>query len=373
MKRIILTVTNDLNYDQRMIRICSTLAHAGYEVCLVGRLRRHSAALSKQVYRQERLSCCFDRGIFFYVEIQLRLFYFLLTNRFDLVCGVDLDTILPCYLASRLRCKPCLYDAHEYYVESPELIHRPAVRRVWEALGNWVVPRVDYRITVGRELAVVMENQYGKPFAVIRNLPKRQENISAQPFGQQPIILYQGVLNVGRGLEEAIDALALLPSGQLWLAGEGDLSGTLRQKVTDLQLEDRVRFLGWLAPEELRRVTLQATIGLNLLARMGLNYYYSLANKALDYIQAGVPCITMDFPEYRNLQETYEVFHLVEELTVEQVSRAMRQLLDDHSYRRFLRENCLKAAQELVWEEESKVLRRLLTEILTSETIHHRR
>ncbi|MCC6724648.1 MAG: glycosyltransferase, partial [Saprospiraceae bacterium] len=37
MKRIICTVSNDLSYDQRMIRICSTLANAGYEVTLLGR------------------------------------------------------------------------------------------------------------------------------------------------------------------------------------------------------------------------------------------------------------------------------------------------------------------------------------------------
>ena len=36
-KKIIFTVTNDLTYDQRMLRICTTLAKENYEIQLVGR------------------------------------------------------------------------------------------------------------------------------------------------------------------------------------------------------------------------------------------------------------------------------------------------------------------------------------------------
>lgn len=44
MKRLVFTVTNELSFDQRMIRICSSLAGAGYHVTLVGIKRPGSPA-----------------------------------------------------------------------------------------------------------------------------------------------------------------------------------------------------------------------------------------------------------------------------------------------------------------------------------------
>ena len=57
MKRIIFTVTNDLTYDQRMHRICHSLAAHGYDVLLVGRKLSKSVPLTQQTFGQKRLTC----------------------------------------------------------------------------------------------------------------------------------------------------------------------------------------------------------------------------------------------------------------------------------------------------------------------------
>ncbi|MEY4316047.1 MAG: hypothetical protein RI977_1424, partial [Bacteroidota bacterium] len=54
-RRIIFTVTNDLAFDQRMQRICGSLAAAGYAVTLVGRLKKDSRTLKTEPYQQIRL------------------------------------------------------------------------------------------------------------------------------------------------------------------------------------------------------------------------------------------------------------------------------------------------------------------------------
>ncbi|HJS53916.1 MAG TPA: hypothetical protein VJ765_05210, partial [Chitinophagaceae bacterium] len=95
MKKIIFTVTNELTYDQRMQRICSTLAGAGYDVLLVGRKLKTSPPLSNKHYGQRRLNCCFKKGKLFYTEFNIRLFFFLLFKKMDCICAIDLDTILP--------------------------------------------------------------------------------------------------------------------------------------------------------------------------------------------------------------------------------------------------------------------------------------
>ena len=105
MKRITFTVTNDLSYDQRMQRICTSLVKAGYDVLLVGRKLNDSVVLKKEAFKQKRLYCFFKKGFLFYAEFNLRLFFSLLFIKTDAVCAIDLDTILPCYFISALRGK----------------------------------------------------------------------------------------------------------------------------------------------------------------------------------------------------------------------------------------------------------------------------
>src|SRR5688500_20236237 len=97
MKRLVFTVTNELSFDQRMIRICSSLAAAGYRVTLVGVRRPGAAAPPPQPFAQKRLPCFFHKGKSFYIEYNLRLFLYLLFKKGYLVCSIDLDTILAGY------------------------------------------------------------------------------------------------------------------------------------------------------------------------------------------------------------------------------------------------------------------------------------
>jgi len=356
LKTIICTVTNDLTYDQRMIRICTTLAQAGYRVRLVGRDRPDSKPLVDRAFEQKRLRCRFERGKLFYFEYNIRLFFYLLVAKFDAVCAVDLDTILPGLLVAKSRGRACIYDAHEYFTETPEVECRPAIKRIWEAVAAFAIPRVDAAYTVGEGLAEIFEQRYGKPFSVIRNVPFGQEAIAQPDPAKPPVILYQGVLNEGRGLEQVIRAMQQIKGAELWLAGEGDLSAALRQMVTALDLQSRVKLLGYLQPEALREVTLQASIGLNLLENRGLSYYYSLANKAFDYIQAGLPSIHMNFPEYHKINADFEVFYLLADLEVATIVNAIHMLWHDEQLYQKIRANCLVAKDVFVWEKEEKRL-----------------
>lgn len=347
-------MTNDLSYDQRMIRICTSLAEAGYQVKLVGRIRSTSIALKPQSFEQKRLFCFFQRGKLFYLEYNVRLFLYLLFAPFDIVCAVDLDTILPGFYSSRWKRKSCVYDAHEYFTEVPEVIRRPRIKKIWERIAKHTIPKIPHCYTVGPELAKIFEQRYGPKFETLRSVPFSQAGVAKPSI--PPIILYQGALNEGRGLEQAILAMKQLEGVEFWLAGEGDLSQQLRQMVKEEGLDSKIRFLGFVPPDELKAITLQASIGLNLLENKGLSYYYSLANKAFDYIQAGIPSLNMDFPEYRTLNEHYSTFVLLKTLSVEGIAKALHQLLENKELYAQLRTNCLQAKQVLIWEKESEKL-----------------
>jgi glycosyltransferase involved in cell wall biosynthesis len=356
MKHIICTVTNDLTYDQRMQRICSSLADNGYAVTLVGRVLGHSQPLRDFPFQQHRLQCFSNTGKLFYVEFNIRLFIYLLRQNYDIAYAVDLDTILPQFLAARLRRKPCIYDAHEYFTETPEVVRRPLVQKIWAFIAGRTIPQMAACLTVGNGLAQLLGERYRKEFSVVRNMPFRQSEVPAKIPTSPYIILYQGMLNEGRGLEAMIAAMKEISDAELWLVGEGDLSDELRGLVQEYEVTDKVQFLGFVPPDQLKAITLQADIGINLLENKGLSYYYSLANKALDYVQAGLPSLQMNFPEYRHLNEEIACFVLIDDLQTSSITLAIQKLQNDPLYYTQLQQNCHLAAQQWNWENEQRTL-----------------
>ncbi len=366
--KIIFTVTNDLTYDQRMQRICTTLSESNYEVWLIGRKLSHSKALPYFPFQTKRLNCFFKKGAVFYAEYNIRLFLFFIFNRFDAICSIDLDTILSGFYAVKLKNKIQIYDAHEYFTEVPELVERPKIKAVWERIADKTIPNIPYAYTVGEGLQKIFSARYGTPFDVFRNVPfainddieqSEIQRVIAEYHIQitsKKIILYQGALNDGRGIEETIMAMQFIENAELWLAGEGDLSNVLRQLTKDLKLEHKVKFLGFVLPRDLKAITQLSNIGLNLLQNKGLNYYYSLANKCFDYIQAEKPALHRNFPEYQAINEQFEIGILLEDLETETIAHSLRQLLDNDLIYNNLRINCRKAKTVFTWEKEGRRL-----------------
>lgn len=348
-----------------MQRICGSLAAAGYRVQLVGWQRPASPPLTPQPYAQHRLRGWFQKGKLFYLEYNLRLLLYLLGQRAAAWCACDLDTALPMWLRARLGGQPLVYDAHELFTEVPEVVARPAVQRLWRAVERFVVPRTQLAYTVGPALAQLFGQRYGRPFGVVRNVSRYEPTPFLETTGSY--ILYQGALNVGRGLEQLLDAMPQV-HGRLVLCGEGDCSAALRAQAARLSLlaSGKVEFRGFVLPADLREITRRAAVGIMLLENVGLSYYYSLANKFFDYVHAGIPQVLIDFPEYRALNDAFDVAELVADLTPATLAAALNRLLPggDASRYQHLAANCRRAAPLLSWQHEEQELRRLWTGVV---------
>ncbi len=349
VKRILFTVTNDLNYDQRMQRICSTLAEAGYDVLLVGRKLKTSLPLANKNFEQRRLNCWFTRGKPFYAEFNIRLFFFLLFKNADCICAIDLDTILPCYYISKLKGIKRVYDAHEYFSQLDEVVSRPKIYRFWHRIEKKMLPRFKHGYTVCDSLAEQFNKNYGASYKVIRNVPVLNETKERESMDH--VVLYQGAVNKGRGLDHVVLAMREV-SIPLWVCGSGNFMDELNAIIHKNKLGQRVFFFGMLEPAELRKKTAQSYIAINPFEKTGLNQYLSLSNKFFDYIHAGVPQITMNYPEYRKINAQYRVAVLIDDLQPSTISKAINNLLTDSELYLQLKQNCLKAKQELNWEKE---------------------
>lgn len=352
MAHIYFTVINDLAYDQRMQRICQTLAKNGFEVTLVGKKLKSSPPLNKEIYHQRRLPCLFSKGKIYYLEFNLRLLLFLLFRKIDIICAIDLDTIVPCYLISRVKKTKRVYDAHEFFSEMKEVVSRRTVYRFWQSVEKKYLPLFSKGYTVSQNIAEAFYKRYGVQYRVIRNVPLLLPGSRHHPKGKD--IIYQGAINEARGFEYLIPAMQQIPS-KLYIYGDGNFLSQLKELIKKHQVADKVFLMGKIAPDGLRKITPQYYIGINLVENTGLNQYYSLANKFFDYMHAGLPQITMRFPEYQYINSQYEIAVLIDDLQVDGIVTAYRQLCNQDFYER-LRDNCFKAQEIYSWQKEEQKL-----------------
>jgi glycosyltransferase involved in cell wall biosynthesis len=353
LKRIYFTVTNDLTYDQRMQRICTSLAGNDYDITLVGRKLSSSLPLEKKIYKQKRICCWFNKGKLFYFEYNLRLCCYLMFRKMDAVCAIDLDTIIPCHTVSRIKKIPRIYDAHELFTEMKEVITRPRIKKLWTRVEKKLVPKFKLGYTVSKSIAEEFQQRYGVTYETIRNLPVLKPLDEIQSI--EKFILYQGAVNEARGFEYLIPAMRNI-NYKLVICGDGNFMPQLKKLIAENKLENKIELKGMMTPDEIWKISRQATIGIALAEKEGLNQWLALPNKFLDYIHAGLPQITMNYPEYIRVNEQFEVAVLIDELDPKIISGAINNLLADEVMYQKLKANCLHARQELNWQHEEKKL-----------------
>lgn len=360
-KNIFFAVTTDLTYDQRMIRICTSLAQAGYQVTLTGRKMKNSIPLNHQPFSQKRISCLFEKGKLFYAEYNMRLFFYLLFKKMDCIGAIDLDTILPCYFISWIKKIKRVYDAHELFCEMKEIATRPAIYKMWKRIERFTVPKFLSGYTVNQPIANEFKKMYGVHYEVIRNIAllRPLKNVSKT----EKFILYQGAVNEGRSFETLIPAIKEADS-KLIICGDGNFMQQAQQLVKENSLQQKVIFKGKVPPEELRAITRQAYIGVTLFDDKGLSNYYSLANRFFDYLHAGIPQLCVGYPVYKQINDQFKIAVLVNDTSVQNLATQLNNLLHNEVVYSELKQNCIKARELLNWQEEEKILLKFYKKLL---------
>lgn len=353
MKKVIVSVTNDLSTDQRVAKVCTTLHNAGFDVFLIGRKLPNSLPL-KRIYTTKRINLLFNKGFLFYAEYNIRLFFLLLLSKKNILLSNDTDTLLANYLVSKFQNKKLVFDSHELFSEIPELVNKSLVKKFWQRIENLVIPKLKHNYTVCKSIADYYKEKYNTDFGIIKNLPLQKEIIQGKFFfstENKKVILYQGAINIGRGLELMIDTVKHLPNCMFVIAGSGDIINDLKLKVSTLKLENQVKFLGKLSPNELQTITPLADIGISLEEDLGLNYRFALPNKIFDYIQAETPVLVSNLPEMKQVVLEYKVGEIALSRNPEKLAQQIENLL-----KKDLKKELIKAKKELIWEQQEKKL-----------------
>jgi glycosyltransferase involved in cell wall biosynthesis len=359
-KRILIAVSNDLVTDQRVLKVSSSLSNHGYAVFLMGRKRKNTLN-SRIAFPHKRFRLLFNQSFLFYAELNIRLFFYLLFSKADIFYANDTDTLPACFLASKIRKKPLIFDAHELFPEIPEIQDRPFVKKFWTKIEDCIFPHLNTSFTVCESIADYYQKKYSINMQVIRNVPHLSESSTDKQINipNKKIILYQGAVNMGRGLEWVIDAMPYVENAVLYIIGDGDLLTELKQKVKMLDLESKVIFHGKVSGEELQSYTPSGDIGLCLLENKGLSYYYSLPNRVFAYLHAHVPILASPFPEIVQIVKKHRTGILTDDYEPQELAKTIRDMLDHPMDTAHFDE----VRKLYCWEHEEKILLKAVNSI----------
>ncbi len=292
----------------------------------------------------------------------------------DVYHANDLDTLEICGKVARQRKARLVYDSHELWLESSRyliatnLLNRIRLRKIEQKYA----PRADAVIAVTPLRGEKMQQMYPsiKNLVIVENAPEKlvqlpptgrlRSMINAKP--ETVIALYQGVICPERGLEELLEAARLVknPTVRFVVIGMDTWNGTLQKLAQDMQLGDRITFLPPVPSEELPEITVDADMGFILFRNTCLNHYYSLPNKLYEYMMAGVPIVSSDFPELSRVLKEVGSGITVDPDSPAAIASAVDKLAGNQLLRDRMKNSGRTAAlKKYNWEPQSKLLREM--------------
>lgn len=397
MAKVSMIVWNDFLNDARVLKEAQTLQGAGHEVTVFA-LHRHGVTLRNQVLSDRIRIVRIPRNPFSrsntsvtpangvgpinrlgilgrMSRIAARLWthamlcWHMARRRADVVHAHDVNVLPTAWLAARLSGAKLVYDAHEI---STGREGYASFRTLVAIIERRLMPQAQGTITTTDARAKFFARAYGvaRPI-VLQNRPRLQaEQVSTrirdelkldQPW---PIVLYQGGLQQGRGLERLVRGAALVPNAYFVFIGGGRLDAGLRALAADLGLHERVRFIPTVGLAELPSYTVSADIGVQPIENTCLNHFTTDSNKLFEYVQAGLPIVASDLPEIRRVVRKHDLGVLVPPGEIDALATALRSLVEDEAKRKLYARRSRAAAAVLNWEAQESDLLALYTRVL---------
>lgn len=373
---IAMLVLNDMRADARVTREAAALAACGHRVTVFALhspdapdCEEHDGVRTVRVADQGTAG--WSRPVTKAVQLRRRtrkLFEAAAGERPDVVHAHDTDTLVAAAQVARRTGAMLVYDAHELY---PDMLSEFGsggslpVQSYWKRVERRHVPGADAVVTVSAGLATELERRFGVSPVVLRNVPPLAELRDSDRLradldmrgDSRAIALYQGVLIPGRGLVRLVGAIAQVSGLVLAVQGFGPEEEAMRARVRELGLEDRVRFMGRIAPEDLHEYACGADTGVVIYEHTTLNNYLAGPNKLYAYLMAGLPVAASDFPGLSEVVEGDEVGVTFSPDVTESIATALQRITDDRAGMREMARRARHLAEtKYNWDIEKQTL-----------------
>jgi glycosyltransferase involved in cell wall biosynthesis len=153
-----------------------------------------------------------------------------------------------------------------------------------------------------------------------------------------------------KGVQLAIDALALLPHATLVVIGTGPYEEALRRRARERGVARRVKFLGLVNRQRLYGELSRSWVALATYQTDPANYtYYADPAKPKEYLACGVPVVITRVPWIAEPIAERPMGLAVED-TAEAVAAACRRLMQDRKFWQRCSAQALKFVEGLDWD-----------------------
>lgn len=283
------------------------------------------------------------------------LFWRMVRLQADIIHAHDVNTLPTAWIAAKCSGAKLVYDAHEISTSREGYV---GYRRFVAVVEKLLMPRAFGTITTTQARAKFFARAYGIPRPIVlQNRPRLQLNAHSTRIRDElaldkpwPIIIYQGGIQQGRGLERLARVAAEVHNAYFVFIGGGRMDQSLHAIVDDLGLQERVHFIPTVALADLPIYTASADIGVQPIENTCLNHYTTDSNKLFEYVQAGLPVVASDLPEIRQVVRRYDLGLLVPPGDSTGLASALQDLVSDNNRRNYHAAQSRSAAQVLNWE-----------------------
>lgn len=305
-------------------------------------------------------------SILFYLHFALITIRHLISSNAKILFAEDVYTLPFVGFIGKIKGKKVIYNSREFYAFLGGLTDRKKLQMAIAEIERLFIKFTDLVLTTGKMDSEFLEKLYKlNNTCVIRNIPLKKKTDEVIDFRNmlnieksKTILLYQGVLLKGRGVETILHVVSKLPMCDLVILGDGVLKDKLVSITKQLNIENRVHFLGTIIHKDLDKYTAGADIGFCLIENISISYYYALPNKLFEYINAKVPVIGSNLPQIKQIVEDYKLGEIIEidnisfDKKVDRIVDCVNKMLFDKQKYLYYKTNCEKAADELNWETE---------------------
>lgn len=302
----------------------------------------------------------------------------------DVVVGSDIRAGFPAIIAGKIVSVPVILDLQENNaarqrrlpVESlSHLVTRNY--RIIDAFELFCVRQADevWVVVEERKHPLIRAGVPEQKFTVINNTPLLSEfdehSDTDETFEWSGFsLIYVGVVTRIRGLELAIKALPHFPKEdddvQVVIAGEGEYTHTLESLATELEVADRVHFLGRIPQESFANFLQAGDVGL-ILREINEHHNTAMPNKLYDYMMAETPVVATNLdPVRRILEDTNAGTVLPRDVTPEEFAERVSELRHGGELNEYGTNGRTAVETEYNWSEEWKLIRASLERVAKS-------
>lgn len=300
-----------------------------------------------------------ESSLKYYFRFMKILYRKLKKTNADIYLAADVYTLPLITIFAKLRKKRLYYDCRELYPFLAGLRNKKYTQLIIRLVERLFIGSAEAVIATGPMDAQFIQHYYKiTNTLVLRNMPKLRsvtEKVNLRSKLNIPdesvMLLYQGVIFEGRGIQKTIEALPSIPGVHFVLLGSGNKTNDYKNLAERLNVSDRVHFIGTVPQSELINYTIEADLGLSLIENISLSYYYALPNKMFEYIAAGVPLISSSLPQMKGIVDEYHVGWVID-IETNNLAEKMKTIIERGWDKEEMKSILKSASHELNWDTE---------------------